>query len=1232
MPGLQPVVRPLRAAVLMAVLPFPQLLPILLLNLLLLPASAPAAGTPGQRPPPGTSAGSPAGIQKGPSPTNSPLATDRVLILEVAGAAELLPAGAVAWSAAAAGASLGLGDRFRTLARSRATLRLSDRTQLRVGESSELQVRTTPSGSPLYRLWRGVIFFFHRDHPGRFEIETPGASAAVRGTEFVLEANDAGLTRLSLLDGTVELSNAQGEAVAQSGQRVEAVPGQRPAITALLEPARHQSVQWCLYYPAVLHPADLGWRDDDQAPARLRPSLAAYRSGDLLEALRQLPAEGGADDESPSAGLFRAALLLSVGRGDQAGEILARWQEASELHSPRRPTAHLARALQAFIAVVRGGTNGLEQWGRTAQNGSTTATEWLAGSYVEQTRLDLAGALAAARRAAELAGDSGPAWARVAELEFGHGRTRLARESADRARALAPRHAAVVALDGFLQAARGDVNGALAQFDRAIKLDGGLGNGWLGRGLCRIRRGEIAAGLMDLQTAAVVEPQRSLFRSYLAKGYAVRHWTDLARREVLLARDLDPMDPTPWLYSAWINQEQHRLNRAVRELERSMELNDQRAVERSRFLLDEDRAVRGSSLADLYREAGLPEVALREAVRAVNENYASFAAHRLVAGSFNALRDPTRSSLRHETAWFSEWLLGTLLAPAGAVPLGQHVSLQEYTRLFEQNGLQLASSTEARSDGRVRELASQSGRFGNTGWSIDLDHEHHPDREPGVGRHRNLDRTETYFTLQHALTPEDTALVLVKHQHFDSGDTFQHYAPSNARPAYHLTERQEPIVLAGLRHEWGPGSQTLLAASGLQSDLRAGDVAAPQWVRFLDSGGQPLSFTPVGLTVDHRIQLALYGIEAQQILEDERQWLVLGCRWQGGSISTHSRMRDPNEYAADFAQPLAAAAALDGELARGSIYAYETLKLPAGLRLTGGAAWEDLSYPRNFRQPPLAPGEEHRHQLSPKAAAVWDVNRMLTARGAWLRSLGGVSLDESYRLEPTHLAGFVQDYRTVIPETLVSSVSGPRHEVAGAALDFKFPTQTWLTLDGQRVTSDVTRSIGAFDYRLSQPVPPRIEPVQLRQSLRYAEQTAAVRLRQLLGEEWTLGVWYAFTESTLRAATPGLAGATGAPVFGSEARLQELGGAIGYQHGSGLFARTESRWLWQAPRGNGLRSPADSMQQLDLEAGLRLPRQRGEIALAVLNLTGDNYRFQPVTPHPEFPHARVFLGRVRLRF
>jgi len=67
-----------------------------------------------------------------------------------------------------------------------------------------------------------------------------------------------------------------------------------------------------------------------------------------------------------------------------------------------------------------------------------------------------------------------------------------------------------------------------------------------------------------------------------------------------------------------MRREQREFNDAVRDLERSIELNDQRFLYRSRFLLDEDRAVRGASLAGLYRDAGLPEVGLHEAVRAVS--------------------------------------------------------------------------------------------------------------------------------------------------------------------------------------------------------------------------------------------------------------------------------------------------------------------------------------------------------------------------------------------------------------------------------------------------------------------------------------------------------------------------------------------------------------------------------------------------------------------------------------
>ena len=58
-----------------------------------------------------------------------------VIILEFAGEAEVLRGGEKSWNSAAINQVLKVGDRFRTKKRSRATLRLSDRSQLRVGNA-----------------------------------------------------------------------------------------------------------------------------------------------------------------------------------------------------------------------------------------------------------------------------------------------------------------------------------------------------------------------------------------------------------------------------------------------------------------------------------------------------------------------------------------------------------------------------------------------------------------------------------------------------------------------------------------------------------------------------------------------------------------------------------------------------------------------------------------------------------------------------------------------------------------------------------------------------------------------------------------------------------------------------------------------------------------------------------------------------------------------------------------
>src|SRR6185295_17691498 len=190
-------------------------------------------------------------------------------------------------------------------------------------------------------------------------------------------------------------------------------------------------------------------------------------------------------------------------------------------------------------------------------------------------------------------------------------------------------------------------------------------------------------GRQDLQVAATLEPQRSVLRSYLGKAWSQTHigkpWgraedTARAEKELRLAQKLDANDPTPWLYSAILAERQNKVNEAVRDLEKSQELNDNRSIFRSRLLLDQDEAIRSVNLARIYQDAGMTDWSVREAGRAVSYDYGNFSAHQFLADSYEALRDPKQINLRYEAPAVSEYFIANLLAPVGATPLSATVS------------------------------------------------------------------------------------------------------------------------------------------------------------------------------------------------------------------------------------------------------------------------------------------------------------------------------------------------------------------------------------------------------------------------------------------------------------------------------------------------------------------------------------------------------------------------------
>jgi len=1145
----------------------------------------------------------PAGAQ---SRTRSPDA-EGIRIIGLQGNAEIMPAGATTWVLTTTNQPLHSSDRLRTGSSSRVSLLWSDQSVVTFGALTEIEIQPPQDRDALpgLHVMKGILSFFHRDRPGRIRVITRGAVAGIEGTEFVLAVhspNGQERTTLSVIDGRVQFSNDQGALTLTNSEQAVAEPGKAPARTARF--IVNNILQWCFYYPAVLDLEELRLSADEEQA--LNESLTAYRAGDLLQAIAKYPA--ARQPASDAEQLYHAALLLSVGQAEQTEAALAALRSSSRSELIER----LALSLRTLIAAVQRQPN-------PSTLNPQLSTELLAGSYYEQSRAQgdesLNAALDLARQAAARSPRFGFAWERVAELEFGFGHTGPALEALDRSLRLAPRNAQALALMGFLLAAENRTRQAAEWFDRAIAVDAALGNAWLGRGLCRMRHGDSAAGVKDLMVAASLEPQRTLLRSYLGKAYTDAYDYALANKEFELATKLDPKDPTPWLYSALLKQQQNRVNEAIGDLETSQERNDNRSLFRSRLLLDEDLAVSSANLASIYRDAGMTDVSVREASRAVTYDYANAAAHLFLSDSYNDLRDPTRFNLRYETVWFNELLLANLLSPIGGGRLSQQVSQQEYSRLFQADGLGLANSTLGRSDNKsVTELASQYGTFGGTSYAFDLDYQHND----GVRPNNGLDSIEWYTTIKQQITPQDTLLALVKYEDYHSGDNFQYYDPTNARPNYRFDEYQQPIVVGGWHHEWSPGVHTLLLGGRLETEQYFSDLAAPQLTLIRNNGAITLAGT-TPLDVNYHNEFEIYLAELNQIFQWNRVTLSLGGRWQGGSFQTQAQFANsPLPLTSNpFAQ-------IEG-FNRLTGYGYLTVEPLDRLWLTGGAAYDDITYPDNFRNPPLSPGEAHTYQLGPKAGLVWNPVPLLTLRGAYTRSLGGVSADESYRLEQTQVAGFPQTFRSLISESVVGSVTAPTYETYSVALDLKFSSRTYAGIQAQRLNTDVDRTVGAL--ALDNGTPPFVTTSTLEQ-LRYHENSIGASINQLLGDDLVVGASYTFDRVELGDVYPNI------PVAGYDTTqhndLHETSGYVLFNHPSGLFARADATWYHQINSQAG--QPGDDFVQENLYVGYRFLHRHAELMFGILNLSGQDYHLNPLNTYMELPRERRYIVRLNFVF
>ncbi len=532
------------------------------------------------------------------------------------------------------------GDQIRVGDNARAAIVLNNETLVRLNQNSAITLAEIKTDGPsLLELLEGIAHFISRV-PRSLKVNTPFVNAAIEGTEFVVAIGNQ-QTEVTVFEGSVLTKNEYGEVRIAQNETAIAKAGSAPQ--KVLKATPRDAVQWALYFPPVF----------DQASGNLASAQQLLYTGQIDAA--------------------RAAL-----KDDSSAEALS---------------------LMAIIAVVQNNSDdALKSAQQAVEKNPQLAAAHIALSYAQQAKRDLDKALTSAKQATTVENNNAIAWARVAELQLSTGDLSDALDAAQRATQLNPNLARTQTILGFAYLLQIDIDEAKATFNKAIELDQVDPLPRLGLGLAKIRKNDLAEGRRDIEIAASLDPNNAIIRSYLGKAYFEEKRAPLDAEQFAMAKELDPNDPTPWFYDALRKQTENDPVGALEDLNKSIDLNDNRAVYRSSLQLDQDEAARSASQARIYQDLGFEQLAINEASKSIAQDPANYSAHALLADSY-------LSKPRHEIARVSETLQAKLLNPlnSNAQPLqltqgsltllnnlGTYTSTSnEYNSLFQRNSLNL---------------------------------------------------------------------------------------------------------------------------------------------------------------------------------------------------------------------------------------------------------------------------------------------------------------------------------------------------------------------------------------------------------------------------------------------------------------------------------------------------------------------------------------------------------------
>ncbi|MGO4706752.1 FecR domain-containing protein [Microvirga sp. 2MCAF38] len=435
-----------------------------------------------------------------------------------------------AWQPAEVRQDLVDGDTLRTNTIGNLAILFADQTQIRVGRNSTLTVRdvaSNDSGTTQLDLQSGTVWARAARGGAGVDIKTPSAVAAIRGTDWSLTV-DGSKTSLVVLEGVVELRNAQGSVTVRQGEGAVASIGSAPTKFILVNSSDREQM---LFY-MTLRDAFTGMPTSSLKGPALRAERArieaiapdARRAGDWLSLAEIALSYDGRPIAIDALAQARRKPLDAGqrARADLVEAMIAgaerRWTEAATLFGRAeqgvKGRQRIAAAYGRYISLSLANPHRIYPEPKVGSNDPLSA---LAHAYIVAFKQDLSAAADVIKAARKRFPNDSEIAVAAAQLAMALNRREDLRGAVDDARRIDPEDPNVRLASS---AARGDIDGevraAITELRKAAETAPGQSGIWNAIGLFESTLSAPIAAEEALRRAIAADPESPVAYANLA--------------------------------------------------------------------------------------------------------------------------------------------------------------------------------------------------------------------------------------------------------------------------------------------------------------------------------------------------------------------------------------------------------------------------------------------------------------------------------------------------------------------------------------------------------------------------------------------------------------------------------------------------------------------------------------------------------------------------------------------